>query len=63
MFLVSCDINVVDTELGATDDGMGVATLLQLIQYFVKYPPRRRAVFNINNGEEDGLNGAHVYAS
>lgn len=46
--------------LGATDDGMGVATLLQLAQYFARHPPRRNTVFNINNGEEDWLNGAHV---
>ena len=48
--------------LGATDDGMGVVTLLQLAQHFAKHPPRRNAVFNINNGEEDWLNGAHVWA-
>ncbi len=39
---------------------MGVVTLLQLLKYFAKDPPRRNVVFNINNGEEDWLNGAHV---
>ena len=39
---------------------MGVVTLLQLLKYFMKHPPLRNVVFNINNGEEDWLNGAHV---
>lgn len=46
--------------LGATDDGMGVATLIQLAEYFVKHQPRRRVVFNINDAEEDYLHGARV---
>jgi Zn-dependent M28 family amino/carboxypeptidase len=45
---------------GATDNGMGVATLLQMVEYLANNRPRRTAVFNINNGEEDGLHGAHA---
>ena len=41
---------------------MGVATLLALVDYFAKNQPKRDLVFNINNGEEDWLNGAHAYA-
>ena len=40
---------------------MGVATLLNLVDYYAKHRPERDVVFNINNGEEDWLNGAHAY--
>ncbi|KAF8756126.1 Peptidase family M28 [Rhizoctonia solani] len=46
---------------GATDDGMGVVTLLQLVEYYARNRPKRTTVFNINNGEEDWLNGAHAF--
>ncbi|KAG7452279.1 uncharacterized protein BT62DRAFT_960318 [Guyanagaster necrorhizus] len=59
--LFSAHYDSVSTAPGATDDGMGVATLLQLIEFFVKNRPKRTAVFNINNGEEDSLNGAHAF--
>lgn len=58
--LFSAHYDSVSTASGATDDGMGVATLIQLVQYFAENRPKRTAVFNINNGEEDGLNGAHA---
>lgn len=41
---------------------MGVVTLIQMVEYLGERRPKRTAVFNINNGEEDGLHGAHVYA-
>jgi Zn-dependent M28 family amino/carboxypeptidase len=50
----------VSTTPGATDDGMGVASLIALLEYLAKNRLRRTAVFNINNGEEDGLFGAHA---
>ncbi|KAF9266917.1 hypothetical protein L218DRAFT_896149 [Marasmius fiardii PR-910] len=59
--LYSAHYDSVSTAPGATDDGMGVSTLLQLISYFRKHPPPRTVVFNINNGEEDGLHGAHAF--
>jgi len=59
-FLFSAHYDSVSTAPGATDDGMGVATLLQLVQYFAENRMPRTAVFNINNGEEDWLNGAHA---
>ncbi|KAF7322407.1 Peptide hydrolase [Mycena chlorophos] len=59
--LFSAHYDSVSTASGTTDDGMGVATLIQLVQYFAENQPRRTAVFNINNGEEDGLNGAFVF--
>ncbi|KAJ3748428.1 hypothetical protein DFH05DRAFT_560843 [Lentinula detonsa] len=58
--LFSAHFDCVSTAAGATDDGIGIATLLQLIQYFSTHPPHRTVLFNINNGEEDGLNGAHI---
>ena len=58
--LFSAHYDSVATAPGCTDDGMGVVTLLQLVQYFAKNRPLRTAVFNINNGEEDGLHGAHA---
>ena len=45
-----------------TDDGIGVVTLMQLVEYFAKERQQRTAVFNINNGEEDGLRGSHLSA-
>ena len=58
--LFSAHFDSVSTAPGATDDGMGVATLIQLVTYFSEHRPKRTVVFNINNGEEDGLYGAHA---
>ena len=58
--LFSAHYDSVSTAPGATDDGMAVATLLQLVQMIAEKRGRRTAVFNINNGEEDFLNGAHA---
>jgi acetylornithine deacetylase/succinyl-diaminopimelate desuccinylase-like protein len=58
--LFSAHYDSVSTAPGVTDDGMGVATLLDMVKYLAVKQPRRTAVFNINNGEEDGLHGAHV---
>jgi Zn-dependent M28 family amino/carboxypeptidase len=38
---------------------MNIASLLQMVIYLSKNQPRRTAIFNFNNGEEDGLHGAH----
>jgi Zn-dependent M28 family amino/carboxypeptidase len=58
--LFSAHYDSVSTAAGATDDGMGVATLIQLVKHFTNHRGKRTAIFNINNGEEDGLHGAHV---
>lgn len=60
--LFSAHYDSVSTAPGATDDGMGTVTLLQMVEYLSnpERRPRRTAVFFFNNGEEDGLNGAHV---
>ncbi|KAJ7074088.1 hypothetical protein C8F01DRAFT_1099195 [Mycena amicta] len=59
--LFSAHYDSVSTASGTTDDGMGVVTLIQLVEHFAKNRPLRTAIFNINNGEEDGLNGAFVF--
>ncbi|KAH8981758.1 hypothetical protein EDB86DRAFT_416246 [Lactarius hatsudake] len=59
--LFSAHFDSVSTAPGATDDGMSVVALLQLVNVLSKNRPRRTAVFNINNGEEDGLHGAHTF--
>ncbi|KAL5525905.1 hypothetical protein ACEPAG_7243 [Sanghuangporus baumii] len=59
--LFSAHFDSVPTAPGATDDGMGTATLLSLVDYFSEHQPKRTVVFNINDGEEDGLYGAHAF--
>ncbi|KAF5354417.1 hypothetical protein D9758_010766 [Tetrapyrgos nigripes] len=60
--LFSAHYDSVSTSSGAVDDGIGVVTLLQLLDFLSKHdPPRRTVVFNFNNGEEDGLNGARAF--
>ena len=52
----------VSTGFGATDDGMGVVTCLQVIQHFTNpdNQPERGIVVMLNNGEEDWLYGARA---
>ena len=60
--LVNAHYDSVSTGYGATDDGMGVITILQLIKYFSANRPRKGVVALLNNGEEDFLNGARVFS-
>ncbi|RHZ49111.1 M28 family metallopeptidase [Aspergillus thermomutatus] len=62
--LVNAHYDSVSTGYGATDDGVGVVSCLQLIRYFTTpgHVPRRGLVVLFNNGEEDFLNGARVYS-
>lgn len=61
--LVNAHYDSVATGYGATDDGMGVITILQLISHFTisGNRPSRGIVFLLNNGEEDFLNGANAF--
>lgn len=61
--LVNAHYDSVSTGYGATDDGVGVVTVLQLLSYFTesKNWPKRTVVLLLNNGEEDFLNGAKAY--
>lgn len=58
--LFSAHYDSVSTAPGVTDNGMGVVTLMSMVKYLAERRPKRTAIFNINNGEEDGLNGAHA---
>jgi Zn-dependent M28 family amino/carboxypeptidase len=60
--LLSAHYDSVSTAPGTTDDGMAVVTLLQRVEFLAKRKGkgRRTVVVNINNGEEDGLHGAHA---
>ncbi|KAI7665678.1 endoplasmic reticulum metallopeptidase 1, partial [Hortaea werneckii] len=49
---------------GATDDGVGVITVLQLLSHFTSpdtQQPSRGIVLLLNNAEENGLHGAHAF--
>ncbi|KAK5257627.1 hypothetical protein LTR16_000034 [Cryomyces antarcticus] len=61
--LVNAHYDSVSTGFGATDDGVGVVTVLQLISYFTSpgKKPRKGIVALLNNGEEDYLNGARAF--
>lgn len=61
--MVNNHFDSVSTGFGATDDGVGVITTLQLIRYFTTTGnrPKKGIVALFNNGEEDFLNGARAY--
>lgn len=61
--LVNAHFDSVSTGFGATDDGVGVVTILQLLSYFTTSgnEPKRCLVLLLNNGEEDYLNGARAF--
>ena len=46
---------------GASDDGLGVATLIEVAANLRASPPARPVTFLFNEGEEFGLNGAHAF--
>lgn len=56
-------ISSVSTGFGATDDGMGCVSILQLLSYFTTedHQPKNGIVLLFNNGEEDGLFGAYAF--
>lgn len=63
--MVNAHFDSVSTGYGATDDGMGVITTLQLIKYFTTSgnTPKKGVVALLNNNEEDGLYGAKAFLS
>jgi len=63
--MVNAHFDSVSTGYGATDDGMGVVTALQLVKYFTTSgnTPERGVVALFNNGEEDGLYGSKAFLS
>ncbi|KAF1951986.1 endoplasmic reticulum metallopeptidase 1 [Byssothecium circinans] len=61
--LVNAHYDSVSTGYGATDDGVGVVTILQLLSFFTEESnwPKRTVILLLNNGEEDFLNGAKAF--
>ena len=61
--LVNAHYDSVSTGYGATDDGVGVISILQLIKHFTSTgkQPKKGIVALLNNGEEDFLNGARAF--
>jgi len=61
--LVNAHYDSVSTGFGATDDGVGVVSVLQLIKYFTTSgnQPKRGVVALLDNGEEDYLQGARAF--
>lgn len=61
--LVNCHFDSVSTGFGATDDGIGCVTILQLLSYFTSSgrQPKNGIVLLFNNAEEDGLLGANAF--
>lgn len=48
---------------GAADDGIGVATLLEVAANLQAHPPAQPVILLFNEGEEFGLNGAAAFAA
>ncbi|KAG1458229.1 hypothetical protein G6F46_000813 [Rhizopus delemar] len=59
--LVNAHYDSVPTSHGVTDNGMGVATAMELLRYFIHHPPRHTIIFLFNNMEEGGLIGAQSF--
>jgi len=62
--LLNAHYDSVSTGFGATDDGMGCATVLSLVDYFSQTDnqPEHGIVALLNNNEEDWLWGAQAFA-
>ncbi|KAF8990501.1 hypothetical protein BDQ17DRAFT_1333423 [Cyathus striatus] len=52
---------LLSTAPGVTDNAIAVASLLALLEYLTTHHVKCTAIFNFNNGEEDGLKVAHAF--
>lgn len=59
--LLSAHYDSFPSGFGATDDGMGIVSMLAILAYYSKNQPERDIVFNFNNNEEFGLSGASTF--
>ena len=59
--LLNAHYDSTPTGPGATDDGLGVATLIEVAANLRASPPARPETFLFNEGEEFGLNGARAF--
>ncbi|PKS11039.1 hypothetical protein jhhlp_002800 [Lomentospora prolificans] len=63
--LVNAHFDSVSTGYGATDDGVGVVTILQIISYFTSpgNQPKHGIIALLNNGEEDYMWGSRSFGA
>jgi hypothetical protein len=59
--LINAHYDSTPTGPGASDDGLGVATMLEVAQLLKQAPPARPVTLLFNEGEEYGLNGAAAF--
>ncbi|KAH3662042.1 hypothetical protein OGAPHI_006223 [Ogataea philodendri] len=62
--LVSAHYDSVPTAYGTTDDGMGIASILGILEHYSSdevEQPERTIILNFNNDEEFGLLGAEAF--
>ena len=61
--LLNAHYDSTPTGPGASDDGVGVATLIEVAANLRATPPARPVTFLLNEGEEFGLNGARAFVA
>lgn len=61
--LLNAHYDSTPTGPGASDDGLGVATLIEVAANLRAAPPARPVTFLFNEGEEFGLNGARAFVA
>ncbi|MEO6434071.1 MAG: M28 family peptidase [Sphingomicrobium sp.] len=61
--LLNAHYDSTPTGPGAADDGIGVATMLEVAANLMPRPPAQPVVLLFNEGEEFGLNGAAAFAA
>ncbi|MEO6579619.1 MAG: M20/M25/M40 family metallo-hydrolase [Sphingomicrobium sp.] len=59
--LLNAHYDSTPTGPGASDDGLGLATLIEIAANLRESPPGRPVTFLFNEGEEFGLNGARAF--
>ncbi|MDQ6886032.1 MAG: M28 family metallopeptidase [Gemmatimonadota bacterium] len=60
--LVSCHYDSPVGSVGAADDGVAVASVIEMLRALAAGPrPERTVIVNINDAEEQGLIGAHAF--
>ena len=63
MLLVAAHYDSVGAGPGASDDGVGVAVVLEVARALRETQPRNTIVFLLTDGEELGLHGARAFMS
>ncbi len=61
--LLNAHYDSTPTGPGASDDGLGVAVLIEVAANLVASPPSKPVTFLFNEGEEFGLNGARAFVA